>query len=54
VPKDSAPTYVDWFDDAAIGLRALVTHSYKLRDGARSVADLRQGQDHRTRHLRHR
>lgn len=36
-------TYVNWFDDAAVGLRALVTHSYGLRDGARAVADLREG-----------
>jgi Zn-dependent alcohol dehydrogenase len=36
-------TYVNWFDDPAIGLRSLVTHSYELSDGPRAVADLREG-----------
>lgn len=36
-------TYVDWFDDVAVGLRALVTHSYELGDAARAVIDLREG-----------
>jgi Zn-dependent alcohol dehydrogenase len=36
-------TYVDWFDDAAVGLRALVTHSYGLGDALRAVADVREG-----------
>jgi Zn-dependent alcohol dehydrogenase len=36
-------TYVDWFDDAAIGLRALVTHSYALGDAMRAVDELRDG-----------
>jgi len=36
-------TYVDWFDDVAGGLRALVTHSYELGDAARAVTDLREG-----------
>lgn len=35
--------YVEWFDDAAIGLRALVTHSYGLHNGERAVTDLREG-----------
>ena len=36
-------TYVDWFDDAAVGLRALVTHSYALGDAIRAVGELRDG-----------
>jgi Zn-dependent alcohol dehydrogenase len=36
-------THVDWFDDAAVGLRALVTHSYGLGDALRAVADVREG-----------
>ncbi|SFJ71177.1 zinc-binding dehydrogenase [Bradyrhizobium sp. cf659] len=36
-------TYVDWFDDASVGLRALVTHSYALGDAMRAVDELRNG-----------
>jgi Zn-dependent alcohol dehydrogenase len=36
-------TYIHWFDDAAVGLRALVTQSYALGDAIRAVGELRDG-----------